>query len=367
MFSNQSYKINILGEISDKNQEYEYQQHYIKKIRTILKAIIILMEVLNLLFLIPDYSRLNNKEFLILAITKTIFMIIVIIFLLTMDRIKSFHAIALCITLFETGACIVYLMGVYHQNQYDFFLQVLGLTVVIIAVFIVPNRLIYKLYVSLFNLTCFIGMNLSLLDKLSSSDLKYGFSYLLVVIILCILASYNVHYIQRVNYIHRVNLMRLSMTDYLTQTFNRGKLENELNNAIDTFHSCGKPLSLVMFDFDKFKIINDTFGHIDGDKLMVEVTDIVRNNIRKEDILARWGGDEFVILLPNRQKEEAVALAERLRESIANNIFNISIDIKCSFGVTQLLPEDDSISYVKRADQMLYQAKEAGGNCVKTA
>jgi diguanylate cyclase (GGDEF)-like protein len=199
-----------------------------------------------------------------------------------------------------------------------------------------------------------------------ASDAMSAVLYQLVVLVFGAMTSYSIQYIRRMNYANSINLMKLSMTDHLTQIYNRGKLEDELQYQIENAKKHHKPLTIILFDFDNFKIINDTFGHLDGDRLIVEVTDIVRDSIREEDIFARWGGDEFVILLPNKRKENGIALAERLRNRIASNKFKVEVDINSSFGVAELTSGDDGKGFINRADKLLYQAKNEGGNCVKS-
>lgn len=120
-----------------------------------------------------------------------------------------------------------------------------------------------------------------------------------------------------------------------------------------------------MLDIDRFKSINDRFGHNAGDLVLKSIAEFIKNRIRKIDCLARWGGEEFVILLPDTPVDKAAVLAEELRESISKmNIPGVD-RVTASFGVAGYCSEDTSDTLVQRADNMMYEAKVAGRNCVR--
>ena len=113
-----------------------------------------------------------------------------------------------------------------------------------------------------------------------------------------------------------------------------------------------------MFDIDKFKEINDEYGHLIGDKILIRMTELIKNEIREIDSFARYGGDEFMIINPETKLNGAVELAERLRKKIEDTDFAKVEKVSCSFGVAQLKAEDDIDSFLKRVDDYLYKAKE---------
>ena len=120
-----------------------------------------------------------------------------------------------------------------------------------------------------------------------------------------------------------------------------------------------------MFDIDHFKAVNDRYGHPVGDTVLVGLTRLVQRNLRAADTLARWGGEEFVIMMPHCDADEAVGLAEKLRALLALQTFETVGQVTASFGVTQCRPEDSPQSWLKRADLALYQAKAEGRNAVR--
>ena len=157
----------------------------------------------------------------------------------------------------------------------------------------------------------------------------------------------------------------LSITDNLTGIYNRSKFEQELRAEIQRIKRYNaNTFSLIFFDIDHFKKINDNFGHLEGDNALKQIAKISELNIRTTDILARWGGEEFVIIMPLTPIELALKATEKLRESISKAKFNIIGNMTCSFGISEFKPEDDAQSVILRADKAMYSAKENGRNKV---
>jgi len=156
----------------------------------------------------------------------------------------------------------------------------------------------------------------------------------------------------------------LALKDALTGLANRKRLDDEIEKEIWRAERYGKDLSLIMFDIDDFKKVNDTFGHPVGDHVLAELARVVRGVVRRVDIVARYGGEEFCILTPETPGSGACDLAEKLRQQIASSDFDAAGTVTVSFGVAQYLPGESSQSLLSRADQALYQAKAEGKNRV---
>jgi diguanylate cyclase (GGDEF)-like protein len=167
----------------------------------------------------------------------------------------------------------------------------------------------------------------------------------------------------------RVNeqLFRQATTDVLTGVYNRLKFNEVLGAEIKRVMRHFSPLSLIMLDIDHFKGINDTFGHSTGDRVLQQMAQLLKDNLRKYESLARWGGEEFMILVPDDDLEQASQLAERLRGIIEQSTFSAASPVTGSFGVTQLREDDTIDSFINRADDALYRAKKRGRNRVETA
>jgi diguanylate cyclase (GGDEF)-like protein len=170
-------------------------------------------------------------------------------------------------------------------------------------------------------------------------------------------------------------LRRLAITDALTGLYNRGHFNDLATAEIGRALRYGRPLSVVMFDIDFFKRINDTFGHSNGDRVLKKVAAVAQETIRDDDILARYGGEEFIILLPETALADAAATAERIRKRLEETTIHTEsceVGITASFGVSDLPDSMNSkpketilLKVVNDADGALYQAKGTGKNRVE--
>lgn len=154
--------------------------------------------------------------------------------------------------------------------------------------------------------------------------------------------------------------------DPLTKAYNRLKFESVIESEISRTLRYGVPLSLCLFDVDDFKHKNELYGSSECNMALVELSDLVRKNIRNEDLFSRYGDDAFVVLLPHVSLSGAFEAAEKLRRSIATHPFTSLEALTCSFGVVQFLKEEGSETFLQRAFRMLKNAKEDGKNCVRT-
>ncbi|WP_138435078.1 GGDEF domain-containing protein [Marinobacter shengliensis] len=166
-------------------------------------------------------------------------------------------------------------------------------------------------------------------------------------------------------------LAKLSMTDRLTGLLNRGTWENLVDAEYERYRRYGQATSLVMFDIDHFKPVNDNYGHLAGDEVIRHTAQTTRSNIRQSDSAGRYGGEEFGIILPETDAENARLICERIRESIEKSTVETSagnITYTISMGIAQLTDEPENyMQWMQKADEALYAAKECGRNRVVVA
>lgn len=171
----------------------------------------------------------------------------------------------------------------------------------------------------------------------------------------------------RANYEHSLSM---ALTDSLTGVFNRRYVNAHLPRLLERAIDSHKPLSILLFDIDHFKVVNDSFGHAIGDEVLKEVSNRASRNLRTFDLVARLGGEEFIVILPDTDVDSAMSVAERLRNRIADSLFAVSaevgeVPVTVSVGVAvggRL--GDTTEGLIRRADEALYEAKRAGRNCV---
>lgn len=159
---------------------------------------------------------------------------------------------------------------------------------------------------------------------------------------------------------------QLSTIDPLTKTYNRFGIDQIVSAIINNASSNpDNTFSLILIDLDHFKRINDNRGHDSGDRVLMKFAKIIQRAIRKQDYLGRWGGEEFIVVMPNTKKEFALAMAEKIRILIFDDVFEPDnpLNITASFGIGDRLGDEDFASMFKRVDNALYSAKTQGRNC----
>jgi two-component system cell cycle response regulator len=156
----------------------------------------------------------------------------------------------------------------------------------------------------------------------------------------------------------------LSITDNLTKLFNSRQFYNQITAEIERTNRYNHQLTMLMMDIDNFKHYNDAFGHLEGDNVLVRFADVVRSCLRRTDLAYRYGGEEFVIVLPDTEGEQGVVTAERIRQEFKKEVFapkpGKTIRVTVSTGVAQYQSGEELSSFIRRADMNMYRAKEKG-------
>jgi len=270
----------------------------------------------------------------------------------------------LFITLSELTVFALYLLDIHLQKTVDPILQFMAVMLIILTVFLIPNRWKNSAFAGLIIWTGYIiSCMISQVSSETPTLAQRGF-YLAICFLSCAIFVYGRESSERRHFASERILELMSITDRLTGIFNRARFEFVLGAWIKNRRH--DPFCLLLLDIDDFKKVNDTLGHNAGDTVLVETTKVITACIRDEDIFARWGGEEFVILFDSVSIEKGAELAERLRKSVENNTCGEAGKITISIGVAQYQGEDKIEDFVRRADEKMYESKKAGKNRVST-
>ena len=159
-------------------------------------------------------------------------------------------------------------------------------------------------------------------------------------------------------------LNNLASKDSLTNIFNRRIIDEFISKETIKSKRYNNSLALIMIDIDHFKEVNDKYGHQVGDEVILSLVDIISKNIRESDIFGRWGGEEFIILLPETNLNQATIVAQNIRKKVQEYRFDKVGQKTISLGVSEFNSNDDSTVFIKRVDDALYKAKATGRNRV---
>lgn len=190
-----------------------------------------------------------------------------------------------------------------------------------------------------------------------------------VAVFICLIfLSHSV--VNKLNYTHELeeekeNLTILSSTDYLTKLFNRKEIDSVLKTNEYLYKRYKDDFSIILLDIDDFKKINDIYGHLSGDKVLIDIANILTKFTRETDIVGRWGGEEFLIICAKTNKEQAMKLAENLRNKIAKHLFAHLKYETASFGISSYKENDSLTELISRADDAMYLVKSKGKNRVE--
>lgn len=157
---------------------------------------------------------------------------------------------------------------------------------------------------------------------------------------------------------------KISVTDKLTGVLNRHKLDEILSIEIEKAQRYKSVFSVMLVDLDLFKEVNDAYGHEIGDIVLKETAEVIKQTVRHVDVIGRWGGEEFFLILPLIEKESALKTAERIRENISKHTYKVIDHKTCSIGVSTYVSNDTKDTLIKRADEALYVAKKKGRDSI---
>ncbi len=366
MTKNDKYPISMWTcSIRDSKIEREYFDNKMSIDKKYSRPLILIVGIIYLLLIIPQtilhegFGDMMNGLF----VRMISFLVILALYSL-MSKEGNNTLIAILTSVVELILVANYFHTMMRIAGTEYYLAILDLVVMISMIFIIPNKFFYKLLVGVVAHIGFFIFAYYTIPDLSSNQFLTGMVYGTCIILIIVMTHHKINYFDRVKFLNEKELIILSETDALTGVYNRAKFDSELIKWIKLKKRYDHPISIVLMDFDNFKGVNDRFGHLRGDQILKDSAEIVRENTRETDVFARWGGEEFIILMPDTRRKNAIAIAERIRKSIEQHAFCIQDQVTCSFGVTEVYHNDTAYSVFDRVDELLYTAKSEGRNVV---
>jgi len=331
-----------------------------------IRVFILVVGLFNLILLIPDLLFVNHIHAeLTIIILRVSFIISMLVLFFRIKHVKTFNSLSAVVSVIELFAVAIFLFVLSQYDPPDFMIQLIGVIIIVIAVFLVPNKWMRMLGIALLISAGFLAFSYFYIAGLKMSYFTVGAVYLGVAISLCGTFAYFSQRHQFGEFIAKEELRLANSTDHLTKLANRSKLIEEAGKWMDFSKRHVIPLSLIIVDIDNLKQINDTYGHLTGDTVIAGLASLMQGLLRQEDVMARWGGDEFIILLPHTRVDEAQILSERLRSAAALHSFPHGAAATCSFGIAGMKKDSTLESLISRADKSLYRAKKIGKNNVQ--
>lgn len=354
-----------LGEFRDKALEKEFYNTDITRNLKYVKFTIFIAGIVYFLFIIPEYFLIKDPhDFIAVLINRSVIFALMIFLYFKVKRDKEYYSLIYWFTAYEILISLSFLYIANKIPSPDFLIQAFGLMIIILAIFLINNRWLYSIFTSLFVSISYFVFAACCFTDVSFSEFSAAIVHILIVIALSSISSYSINYYKRIQYLNNIELLKMAENDSLTGIYNKAKFNKEYERLADSATAKNDYFAVVMFDIDNFKGINDRYGHLVGDVILIELTDIIKRNIHQSDIFARWGGEEFVLIFPDMQLHQAIELTRRLRKVIAEHSFEKGEHITCSFGVAAFAKDDDLNKVLQLVDERLYMAKKLGKNRV---
>jgi len=315
-------------------------------------------------YLLADYYMLTGEHFSSMVIARCIFtLVLVFIGLATLRKLSLGEVnillgiIILAAALFY-GACIIILQSGISEPPPVGYTFMPFMIIVMLGLF--PLTLISSLLIMALVVISYIGLQawLGTLGNQESINMFFLFPLFMGIVL----------WLQSCQLLMLLELYRESTRDVLTGLINRRVLMKFLDNEIEQYRNHGRRFSILMLDLDRFKRINDDYGHFTGDLVLKEAARLLVKELRISDIVSRFGGEEFVAILPGLGQEEAMPVAERMRKACAGSFVTSpdgeKVTFSTSIGVSEYIDGENIELALKRADDALYNAKEQGRNKV---
>ncbi len=353
---------------SDKGLRRTYEGSYLMQSQRFVGYLALAAGVLQMILLIPDLtyiSRASDRTLVLVMRTVTSFFVFIFSGACLKQVMRSFRLFSWMVSLFEGAAIIIFLIVFHLYESPHYVIQSMGLIFLTMLIFFVPNQWIKKVSLATVGVFAFaLSAWLKLGSDLPANEFWAGLFYMSAAAGLCAMVSYTLDLRSFNEFAIKQELIRLNTIDPLTQASNRTKLIADYDLWSAYCRRYHQPLSLALFDIDRFKPINDDFGHQKADQVLINLISLIKEQLRKTDIIARWGGDEFIVMFPGIEPEKAEQVLHRIRQHLHDKPLTDSIFVTCSFGVAGLRPEADLDALIHEADVLMYQAKKAGGDCV---
>lgn len=342
-----------------------YDDYKLQLSQKLIPILAIVTSVFNLALIIPDWMLIEDLNHRILVVCiRAVYSGLVLLIGIKARSIHSFRSFSASVTVCEALALAIYIFVMLQYERFDFLIQAFGFIIFILVIFLVPNRTANAIVLSLIGSAAFFLC--SHLRDSSIDVVKFwaALVYIPTAIVLCAVFGLSTERHQFREYIAKSRLEHMSSTDFLTDTANRFRLEEEAGRWMDFCRRQGMPLSLAFVDVDNLKGVNDRYGHAVGDTILVNLAKLFQRQLRSSDTLARWGGDEFVLLLPNTALSSAVTLMERMKSSVDEQSFVANIKITWSCGIVEMEAGDSFQTILCKADALMYEGKHSGKDII---
>ena len=349
------------GEFVNYQVERDFMNHDIIRSKRFLMPLLLCFAILYFLFIIPDYINLGHSiRFYAVLFNRALVVTLIVILYFKLKKAKRYDFFYRWIGIYEIIIFASFLFTLFAYESPNILIQTFGIMLIIICLFLVPGRWITTLLICLAFILIFHNISRAFVESIDVGESYASLVFLLIVLAISGAASLRTHYHKRVQYNQEKKLLKMSRTDPLTGCYNRLILNKEFEALYD--FKDHYDAAVILFDLDDFKKVNDVHGHLNGDKVLIEMVRLFMPFMNDDNIMVRWGGEEFLVYLKGSSLKEAANFAKALKQTLAGHLFDIGVKITCSFGVAASTECKDLQELLNKVDTRMYHAKALGKN-----
>jgi len=365
-YNEELYVLNKICEFKNKQTELNFREYEKTASLGVSRFIILFMGIIFFAFVLSDYYFYGKQStFIFSLIFRGFALILALITFFMAGSFKQYNHTLIMLILTVLAVFALYLVNLYILKANQIAIQFMTIMIFLLAVFLIPNLWKNSVIGGIIIWAGYIIFSGIFGSPEDVPSLNQRGIYLGISLVACAIFLHGRESSRRRQYAVEKHLEFMSITDRLTGIYNRGRFEYVLGLWIKNMRH--DPFCLILFDIDNFKKVNDQHGHSAGDQVLIKTTEIITAHIRDNDIFARWGGEEFVVLFSNTDIDRAADLAERLRKAVESNDCGEAGKITISIGVAKYQRTETILNFINRADEKMYEAKKAGKNCVIVA
>jgi diguanylate cyclase (GGDEF)-like protein len=363
MFNERRMAIQMKGIVFDKETEKEFYNKQIDSIKAYIYPLFIVFSFFYFIVGISDSIALgdNNLSMKIVFIRGSIFLLTIIL-MVVLSRLKKYDILQIMLTIYGVLFCISYLYGAYLFQFLDYYIQCFEVLMILTGIFLIPIDWEKSFVISIIFLLSFFLLAFTMIEHLQSNYFFITVEYVFIIFLLISILTYRISNFEREKYINENTISQKTVMDQLLEINDKAKFNVEFRKVFNYYKTHEGNLYVVLFGINEFDNIVEKYGKNIADKVLLEITKLVKKFTRENDIFARWGKDEFILLLSGMEVEIAMKIASRLKGGIVDYYFSEVGEVSCCFGLASPKEEESIQEFFERVERYLYKARRDGKN-----
>ena len=363
MFNERRMTIEMKGIVFDKETEIDFYRKQIDNIKSYMYPLFIVFSLFYLIVGISDSVALGSNDLIvkIVFIRGSIFLITIILMII-LASLQNYKVLKIFFAIYGVLFCLSYLYGAYLFNFLDYYIQCFEVLIIITGIFLIPIDWKSCFAISIAFLLSFFSLGFLMIENVESNHFFITVEYELIIFLLISILTYRISNFERKKYIYENKISQKTVMDQLLEINDKAKFNIEFRKVFNYYKTHDGNLYVVLFGINEFDNMVEKYGKNTADKVLLEITKLVKKFTRDNDIFARWGKDEFILLLSGMEVDIAMKIAARLNGGIVDYYFSEVGEVSCCFGLASPKENESIEEFFERVERYLYKARRDGKN-----